>query len=72
MNHVFQPKEEKTWLLFSVRTCLGTLETNVLRSFFGHFFCKGLIINVTLLTLKISVHKIKTSRIFSNSNNESI
>ena len=48
----------ETWLLFSVGTCLGVIETHVLVSFLWLVLCKGTVINVTLI-LKIAVHRIQ-------------
>ena len=59
MNHVPQQQEEKLGYYLQSGTCLGVFETHVILCFFGHFFCKWPVINVTLLTLKIAVHKIQ-------------
>ena len=59
MNHVPQPQEEKLGYYFQSGTCLGVFETMFYYVFFGHFFCKWPIINVTLLTLKTELHKIQ-------------
>ena len=59
MNHGPQLQEEKLGYCFQFGACLGVFETHVLLFFFGHFFCKWPVINVTLLTLKIAVHKIQ-------------
>ena len=58
MNHVPQPQEEKTGYYFQSGTCLGAIETLVLVSFLWLVFCKGTVINVTLI-LKIAVHRIQ-------------
>ena len=48
----------ETWLFFQPGTCLGAIETRVLVSFLWLAFCKGTVINVTLI-LKIAVHRIQ-------------
>ena len=57
MNHVPQLKEEKLCSYFQSKTYFGALETHVLLSFLWSVSCKGPEISVTLLTLKIAVHK---------------
>ena len=59
MNHVPKPQEEKLCYYFQSWTCLGVFETHVLLCFLRSFLCKWPVINVTLLTLKIAVHKIQ-------------
>ena len=59
MKHVPQPQEEKLGCYLQSGTCLKALETHVLLCFLWSFFCKWPVINVTLLTLKIAVHKIQ-------------
>ena len=58
MNHVPQPQEEKLGNYFQLGTCLGAIETHVLVSFLWLVFCKGTVLNVTLI-LKIAVHRIE-------------
>ena len=58
MNHVPQPQEEKLCYYFQPGTCLAAIETHVLVSFLWLVFCKGTVINVTLI-LKIAVHRIQ-------------
>ena len=50
--------EEKLGSYFQSGTCLGALETHALLSFLWSVSRKWLVINITLLTLKIAVHKI--------------
>ena len=45
-------------------TCLGGLETHVLLSYLWSFFCKWLVINVTLVTLKNEVYGIQDQYCF--------
>ena len=59
MNHVPKPHEEKFGFYFQSGTCLGVFETHILLFFLWSFFCKWPVINVTLLTLKIALHKIQ-------------
>ena len=59
MNHVLQPQEEKVGYYFQSGTCLQVLEPHVLLCFLWSFFCKWPVISVTILTLKIAVHKIQ-------------
>ena len=59
MNHVRQLQEEKLGYFFQLVTYLGTIETHVLLRFLWSIFCKWPLINVTLLTLTIVVHKIQ-------------
>ena len=61
---LLHPQEEKIGYYFQSEACFGALEIHVLLSFLWSIFCKWLVINVTLLTLKIAVHKIKTNKIF--------
>ena len=56
---LWHPQEEKLGYYFQLGTCLGALETHVLLSLLWSGFCKWPVINVTLLTLKIVVHKIQ-------------
>ena len=49
----------ETWLLFSAWNMSWGIKTHVLVSFLWSFFCKWPVINVTLLTLKIAIHKIQ-------------
>ena len=58
MNHVPQSQEEKPGYYFQPGTCLRAIETHVLVSFLWLVFCKGTVINVTLI-LKIAVHRIQ-------------
>ena len=58
MNHVPQPQEKKLGYYFQPGTCLGAIETHVLVSFLWLVFCKGTVINVTLI-LKIAVDRIQ-------------
>ena len=58
MNHVPQPQEEKLGYYFQPGTWLGAIEIRVLVSFLWLVFCKGTVINVTLI-LKIAVHRIQ-------------
>ena len=48
------------------------IQTHVLVSFLWSFFCKRPVINVTLLTLKIAVHKIQDKYDIFKSINEII
>ena len=59
MNHVPQPQEEKFGYYFQSKTSLWVFETHALLCFIWSFFCKWPVNNVTLLTLKIAVHKIQ-------------
>ena len=59
MNHVPQPQEEKLGYYFQSGACIGVFETLVLLCFLRSFPCKWPVINVTILTLKIAVHKIQ-------------
>ena len=59
MNHVPQPQEEKLGYYFQSGTCLRVFETHVSLCFLWSFFCKWSVINVTLLTFKITVYKIQ-------------
>ena len=59
MNHIPPPQEEKLGYYFQSVTCLGVFKTLVLLCFLWLFFYKWPVINVTLLTLKIAVHKIQ-------------
>ena len=59
MNHVPQPQDEKLGFYFKSGTYLGIFETHVLLCFLWYFFCKWPVINFTLITLKIAVHKIQ-------------
>ena len=59
MNHVPQPQEENLGYYFQSGAGLWVFETHVLLCFLLSFFCKWPVINVTLLTLKIAVHKIQ-------------
>ena len=68
MIYVPQPQEKNPGYYFQPGTCPGAIETHVLVSFLWLVFCKGTVINVTLI-LKIAVHKYKTSRIVYNSIN---
>ena len=45
--------------IFQFGTCLEALETHNLITFMWSFFYKSPVINVTLLTLKITVHTIQ-------------
>ena len=58
MSHVPQPQEENLGLYFQSGTCLGYL-----KPMFYYvslvIFCNWPVTNVTLLTLKIAVHKIQ-------------
>ena len=58
MNHIPQPQEEKFGYYFKPGTCLGAIVIHVLVSFLWLVFCKGTVINVTLI-LKIAEHKIQ-------------
>ena len=58
MNNVPQPQEDKLCYYFQPGTCLGPIETHVLVSFLWLVFCKGTVINVTLI-LKRAVHRIQ-------------
>ena len=72
MNHVPQPQEEIFGYYFQSETCLGVFETRVLLYYLWSFFCKWPVINVTLLTLKIAVHKIQDKYDIFKSINEII
>ena len=66
MNYVPQPQEEIPGDYFQPGTFPGAIETHVLVSFLWLVFCKGTVINVTLI-LKRAVHKkYRTSRIVYN------
>ena len=58
MNYVPQPQEEKLGYYFQPGTCPGAIETHGLVSFLWLVFCKGTVINVTLI-LKIAVHRVQ-------------
>ena len=53
MNHVPQPQGEKLGYYLQSETCPGALETHVFLSFLWSVVCKWLVINDTLITLKI-------------------
>ena len=72
MNQAPQPREENLGYYFQSRTCLGVFETYVLLRFLLSFFCKWPVIDTTLLTLKIAVHKIQDLYDISKSINEII
>ena len=59
MNHAPQPQEENSVTIFSLGQVLGYSKPMFYYVFFGHFFCKWPVINVTLLTLKLALHKIQ-------------
>ena len=58
-SSLLHPQEENLGYYFQSGTCLGALENHVLLSFLWSMFCKWPVINITLLTLKIAVHKIQ-------------
>ena len=58
MNHVPQPQEDKLGYYCQPGTCLGAIKTHVLVSFLWLVFCRGTVVNVTLI-LKITVHRIQ-------------
>ena len=57
MNHVPQPQEEKLGYYFQSETSPGALEILALLSFLWSVVCKRPVINVTLITLKISTKR---------------
>ena len=57
MNHVLSPQEEKLGYYFQSETLAGALETHAFLSFLRSVVCKRLVINVTLITLKILTKK---------------
>ena len=59
MSHVPQQQEENIGYYFQSGTCLKVFETHDLLCFLWSFFCNWPVISVTLLTLKIAVHKIQ-------------
>ena len=70
MNRVHNPYEEKLGYNFQSETCLGALESYILHSFRRLILCKWPEINLSLVTLKIAMHKVQTNGIFSISMNE--
>ena len=72
MKHIPKPQKEILGYYFQSGTCLGVFKTHVSLCFRWSFFCKWPVINVTLLTLKIAVHKIQDLYHFFKSINEII
>ena len=58
-KHVPQLQEEKLVYYFQSGTCLVALKPMLLLRFLWSFFCKWPVINVTLLTMILAVHKIQ-------------
>ena len=61
---LLHPREEKFDCYLESGTCLGGLETHVSVSYLSSFFCKWLVINVTLVKLKNEVYGIQDQYCF--------
>ena len=70
MNHVPQLQEERFGYYFLSGKCFGTLETIALPHLIWSIFYQGPVINGTLPTSKIAVHKIQDSYDVVNRINE--
>ena len=61
---LLHPRKEIFDCYLESGTCVGDLETHVLLSYLWSFFCKRLVINVTLVTLKNEVYGIQDQYCF--------